>query len=162
MRPLAATVLVSVTMIGSIAAAQDNMLRYLDLTTPDMTHAEMSRADIDALISEAGGRPLDLSGKRLSGLNLSGANLSGANLRLSRLNRTDLSSADLSGATLDQAWLLKANMRGAKLVGASFFGAQVREADLSGADLTRAKLIGTLAGQSSGEQPLSAYAPART
>jgi hypothetical protein len=47
MRPLAATVLVSVMLIGSIAAAQDNMLRYLDLTTPDMTHAEMSRADID-------------------------------------------------------------------------------------------------------------------
>ena len=139
-------VLAYLLMAGRVASAQTDMLRYLDLTTAGMTEAEMSRADIEAIISKTDGKPLDLSDKRLSGLDLSGINLNGANLRLSRLNQTNLRNADLSGANLDQAWLLKANLSGAKLVGTSFFGAQARDANLSGADMTKAKPIGDFTG----------------
>jgi uncharacterized protein YjbI with pentapeptide repeats len=130
---------------GFVYAEQD-MLLSVDLTTPNMAQAEMSRADIEAMIDRASGTPLDLSDKRLSGLDLSGLDLRGANLRLSRLNKTVLRDTDLSGANLDQAWLLHANLSGAKLVGTSLFGAQVRNADLSHADLTRAKSIGDFRG----------------
>ena len=49
------------------AAAQD-MLQYLDLNSPDMTRAEMTRADVEAMIKASQGKPLDLSGKRFRGL----------------------------------------------------------------------------------------------
>jgi uncharacterized protein YjbI with pentapeptide repeats len=83
------------------AQAQD-MMRGLDLTSPAMTQAEMSRADVVAALAAARGKPLDLTGKRLSGLDLSGLDLSGAVLRAARLNHSKLIHTKLDGANLDQ------------------------------------------------------------
>ena len=66
------------------------LLRHVDLASPEMTTAEMTRADVRMLIEK--GSPVDLSDRRLSGLDLSELNLRGANLRLSRLNKTNLRS----------------------------------------------------------------------
>ena len=55
------------------------------MSSPDMTTAEMSRGDVEAAIRAAGGKPLDLTGKRLSGLDLSGLDLHGVVLRAARL-----------------------------------------------------------------------------
>ena len=84
---------------GEPAHAQD-MMRGVDLSSPDMTMSEMSRADVEALLAK--GRPRDFSAKRLSGLDLSGLDLSGVNLRAARLNAAPISPApNLDGATLD-------------------------------------------------------------
>ena len=56
------------------------MLQGLDLTSPAMTEAEMSREDVEAALAAAE-TPLDLTGKRLNGLDLSGLDLSGVILR---------------------------------------------------------------------------------
>ena len=89
------------------AGAQDPM-RGLDLTSPDMTTAEMTRGQVEAALKAApAGHGADFTGKRLSGLDLSGLDFSGANLRAARLNHTNLSHAKLDGANLDQAWALR-------------------------------------------------------
>ncbi|PIK68725.1 hypothetical protein CS379_33600, partial [Methylobacterium frigidaeris] len=69
------------------AGAEQDMLLGADMASPAMTRAEVSRADIEAMIAGAAGRPIDLSNKALSGLDLSGLDLRGANLRTARLNR---------------------------------------------------------------------------
>src|SRR5215207_2288287 len=94
----------SALIVSSGSLGQD-MMRHVDLTSPEMTQAEVTRADVEILIQNSA--PVDLSNRRLSGLDLSGLNLTGANLRASRLNKTNLSRADLSGAILDQAWALE-------------------------------------------------------
>ncbi|BCM85695.1 pentapeptide repeat-containing protein [Methylobacterium indicum] len=128
------------------APAEQDMLLGADMASPAMTRAEMTRADVEALIARAAGRPIDLSDKALSGLDLSGLDLRGANLRTARLNRVNLRGADLSGANLEQAWIIKADLTGAKLVGARMFGITAREANLTGADLSRAVPIGDFRG----------------
>ena len=72
----------------------------VDLNSPEMTMAEMSREDVSALI--AGGAPVDLTGKRLSGVDLSGLDLTGAILRGAYLNKANLKGAILDKAVLDQ------------------------------------------------------------
>jgi uncharacterized protein YjbI with pentapeptide repeats len=133
-------------LAASPAGAEQDMLLGADMASPAMTRAEMSRADIEALIAKGG--PVDLSDKALSGLDLSGLDLRGANLRTARLNRTVLRGTDLSGANLEQSWFLKANLSGARLVGARMFGITARDADFSGADLSRAIPIGDFRGAS--------------
>ena len=99
--------------------AQD-MLRHLDLNSAQMTTAEMSRADVEALIAAAKpGEPVDLAGRRLNGLDLSGLDLTGANFRAALLNRVNLARARLDGSVFDQAWMLKADLSGASLKKAS-------------------------------------------
>ncbi|ACS40351.1 MULTISPECIES: pentapeptide repeat-containing protein [Methylobacteriaceae] len=145
MRPLAPLLLVSALMAGPVHAEQD-LLLGADMNTPAMTQAEMSRADIEAMIARADGKPLDLSDKALSGLDLSGLNLRGVNLRTARLNKANLRGADLSEANLEQAWFIKADLSGVKLVGPKMFGITAREANLSGADLSRSMPIGDFKG----------------
>jgi hypothetical protein len=56
-----------------MAASAQDMLRYVDLTSPAMTTAEMTRADVEGTIAKASASaPADFSGKRLNGLDLSG------------------------------------------------------------------------------------------
>src|SRR5919112_6262215 len=105
-----AVVLMCLLTLASGSYAQD-MMRHVDLTSPEMVGSELTREEIEHLISQAGASSLDLSGKRLSGLDLSGLNLRGANLRLARLNKTKLVRADLSGAVLDQAWAVPTSRR---------------------------------------------------
>jgi uncharacterized protein YjbI with pentapeptide repeats len=86
--------------------------------SPEMTSAEMTRADVEAVIAAAtSDQPADFTGKKLSGLDLSGLDLSGALLRAARLNRTKLNNAKLDQAILDQAWLLEADLSRASLRG---------------------------------------------
>src|SRR3984893_6433133 len=86
---------------SAVAAAQD-MMRHVDLTSPEMTTAEMTRADVVASIAAARPASVDFTGKKLSGLDLSGLDLSGAVLRAAKLNKTNLAGAKLDRAILDQ------------------------------------------------------------
>ncbi|GJD37323.1 pentapeptide repeat-containing protein [Methylobacterium aerolatum] len=145
MHRLALSVLLAAILVGPAAAEQD-LLLGADMTSPAMTQAEMSRADIEAMIAAAHGKPIDLHDKSLSGLDLSGLDLRGANLRTARLNTANLRGADLTGANLQQAWFLKADLSGAKLADAAMFGITARDANFSGADLSRSMPIGDFKG----------------
>jgi len=97
--------IVSAALLGA-ASAQD-MMRNLDLSSPAMTEAEMTREALAAMLEAAPeGQPLDLTGKRLNGLDLSGLDFRGATLRGAYLNKTSLASANLDKAVLDAAWAL--------------------------------------------------------
>jgi hypothetical protein len=55
-------------VLAASAAAQD-MMRHVDLTSPEMTAAEMTRAEVEAAIAAGTStQPADFTGKRLSGL----------------------------------------------------------------------------------------------
>src|SRR5580704_5030637 len=56
----------------AVTDAQD-MMRNVDLSSPEMTTAEMTRAQVEAAVAAAApSRAADFTGKRLSGLDLSG------------------------------------------------------------------------------------------
>ena len=81
-------------LIAMTATAQD-MMRHIDLSSPDMVSAEMTRGEVEAALAAATiAAPADFTGKRLSGLDLSGLNLSGAIFRAARLNKTKLAGAN--------------------------------------------------------------------
>src|SRR5256884_1609577 len=108
--------------IATMTATAQDMMRHVDLSSPDMASAEMPREGVGAALAAAtGAAPADFTGKRLSGLDLSGLNLSGAIFRAARLNKTKLAGARLDRAILDQAWLLEADLTGASLKGANLF-----------------------------------------
>jgi hypothetical protein len=132
---------------SAVAAAQD-MMRHVDLTSPERTTAETTRADVEAKILAAKPTPVDLTGKKLSGLDLSGLDLSHGLLRAARLNKTKLAGPKLDGAILDQAWLLEADLSQATLKGASMFAAQIQRARIDGADLSGARIAADLTGAS--------------
>ena len=130
------------------ALAQD-MMSGVNLNSPAFTQAEMTRADIAALLDAD--QPANLAGRRLNGLDLSGFDFSGVNLRGAYLNKAKLVGAKFDAAILDQVWALDSDWTAASLKRASLFGTQMRgatlmDADLSGAriaaDLTRADLGG--------------------
>src|SRR5215831_18142220 len=104
-RTIALTTL-GLTLVAFAASAQD-MMRDVDLTSPAMVSAEMTRPEVEAVLAKASATaPADFTGKRLSGLNLSGLDLSGAIFRAARLNKTELAGTRLDRAIFDQAWLL--------------------------------------------------------
>lgn len=86
MRRLALSVLLAAFAVGP-AAAEQGLLLGADMTFPAMTQAELSRADIEAMIKAADGKPIDLHDKSLSGLDLSGVDLRAAKLRTARLGK---------------------------------------------------------------------------
>ena len=97
-------------------AVSQDLLRYVDLNSPEMSTSEMTRAEVDELLKAVPQGPgdqrsADLEGKRLSHLDLSGLDFSGRNLRLAKLNRTDLKGARFDRAILNQAWLIDAHHR---------------------------------------------------
>src|ERR1700686_4109510 len=64
-------------LLAAAALAQD-MMRDVDLSSPDMVSAEMTRAEVEAALAAATvAAPADFTRKRLSGLGLSGLDLSG-------------------------------------------------------------------------------------
>src|SRR3954452_24160120 len=94
-------------LVMATPAAAQNMMQHVDLTAPEMTAAEMTRPDVEAMVAAANRtNPADCAGRNLSGLDLSGLDLAGAVLRAARLNRNKLTNAKLARAILDQAWLL--------------------------------------------------------
>jgi uncharacterized protein YjbI with pentapeptide repeats len=124
------------------AAAQD-MLKDVDLSSPEMTEAEMTREELETAL-DAADEPIDLTGKRLNGLDLSDLDLSGVILRSARLNAANLRDADLSDAVLDQAWILNADLTDADLSGAHLFQAQLVGSRLDGADFSGARVASDL------------------
>lgn len=144
-------ILAAVLILGALPTAgvwAQGMMSHVDLNSPRMTEAELTRADIEAMIDAASGKPLDLADKGLNGLDLSGLDLSGADLRRSRLNRARLAGARLDGAQLDSAWAMDADFTGASLKQAQLFQAQFLRARFDGADLSQARIIGTFDGGS--------------
>src|SRR5215813_10172566 len=134
--------------VTAAARAQD-MIRHIDLSSPEMTSAEFTRKDVETALGNATGTaPADFAGKKMSGLDLSGLNLSGAILRAARLNKTKLNRARLDNAVLDQAWLVEAELTGASLKGATLFASQMARARLDGADLSEARVAADLTGAS--------------
>jgi uncharacterized protein YjbI with pentapeptide repeats len=122
-----------------------DVMDHVDLTTPDMAEAEMSRDELLALLSNAApDERVDLTSKRLSGLDLSEVDFRGANLRWAKMNNADLSGANLSNAILDSAWLIDANLEGANLRGASLASTQMRRANLQNANLSGARIVADL------------------
>jgi uncharacterized protein YjbI with pentapeptide repeats len=115
MKRTVGTVALSLGLIAMTAMAQD-MMRGVDLSSPDIVSAEMTRGDTAAALTTATvAVPADFTGKRLSSLDLSGLDLSGAIFRAARLNKTKLVGAKLDRAILDQAWLLQADLTDASL-----------------------------------------------
>jgi uncharacterized protein YjbI with pentapeptide repeats len=64
--------------IANESVSAQDLLRHLDLTSPEMTQADITRLEIEVLISRGHAH---LTGSKLSGLDLSGINLAGAMLR---------------------------------------------------------------------------------
>ncbi|MGI9452601.1 MAG: pentapeptide repeat-containing protein, partial [Geminicoccaceae bacterium] len=151
-KPIWIALLLSVWLGAVMQAAAQDMMKDLDLSSPDMTEAEMTVEQvIEQLEAATADQPADFTGKRLNGLNLEGLDFSGAILRAARLNNANLKGADLEGAILDQAWMLNvdlsdANLRGAKLFQAQLVGSMLDGADFSGArvasDLSKASIKG--------------------
>src|SRR6476661_9274049 len=110
MRRTITTVMLGLGMVAMTAAAQD-MMRGVDLSSPDMVSAEMTRGELEAILARATATaPADFTSRRLSGLDLSGLDLSGVIFRAARLNKTNLSGTRLDRAVLDQAWMLEADL----------------------------------------------------
>jgi uncharacterized protein YjbI with pentapeptide repeats len=132
---------------GEPACAQTGMMSHVDLTSPKMSEAELSRADVIAMLEAATpDQPADLSNKGLNGLDLSNLDLSGADLSRSRLNRVNLKGTLLRGARLDLAWLIEANLEGADLRDVSMIQTQLIKARLAGADLSNARIVANFEG----------------
>ena len=79
-------------LVHPVGAVAQDMLRYVDLNSPDMSTSEMTREEVGAVLKAqpqggADQRSADLEGKRLSRLDLSGLDFSARNLRLAKLNR---------------------------------------------------------------------------
>ena len=127
----------------SPAAAQTGV----DLDSPAMTEAEMTRADVEAKLAAATpAAPANFERAKLNGLDLGSLDFSGANLRAARLNGASLAGARLDGADLGQAWMLGADLEGASLRGAALFGTQLGRANLRGADLSQARAAADFTG----------------
>lgn len=139
-RALRLTALLFAMLTSLTAPADDMMLRGIDLTSPAMTQADVTREEVASRLAAATpGRPADLTSMHLSGLDLSGLDFTGAVLRDARLNKASLRGCRLAGAILDQAWLLDADLTGADLKGASLYQAQLIGAKLDRADFTGAR-----------------------
>ena len=109
---------------------------HVDLSSPRMSAADLTRAEVEALIAAAPpGLGVDLADRSLNGLDLSGLDLGGANLTRARLNRAKLVGTRLDGARLDMSWGIEADLTGASLKGAAMFQAQFPRARLDRADL---------------------------
>ena len=129
------------------AGAQTGMMQHVDLTSPKMSEAELSREDVIALLEAATAeRPAKLADMGLNGLDLSGLDLSGVDLSRSRLNRVNLKGAALRGAKLDLAWLIEADLEDADLRDVSMIQAQLQRARLAGADLSDARVVADFEG----------------
>ncbi|HSH41729.1 MAG TPA: pentapeptide repeat-containing protein, partial [Arenicellales bacterium] len=128
--------------LAPLPVSAQGMLDLVDMTSPEMAEAEMSRAQLEALLADASrDRPADLTRRRFSGLDLSGIDFKGADLRWSRFNYADLEGADLSDARLDLTWFYKADLDGANLSRSHLFSAQLQHASLEDADISGARVV---------------------
>ncbi|MEQ8823963.1 MAG: pentapeptide repeat-containing protein [Filomicrobium sp.] len=127
-------------VLPSAALTQD-MMRHVNLETPEFTESSMTRAELQKKLAELNpGETLDLTAAALNGLDMSGLDLRQTKLQSARLNKTNLSGANLEGVVLDQAWALKADLSGANLRNASLFMTQLMDAKMDRADLSGARI----------------------
>lgn len=121
------------------------LMRHLNLASPEMSQAEMSREDFERKLKLAtADKPADFTGKRLNGLDLSGFDLSNVIFRAAKLNNANLAGANLEQAVFDQAWLLNADLTGANLKRARLFQTQLMNAKMDNADLSGASITANL------------------
>ncbi len=131
--------------LASLPIFAQSAVQGVDLSSPEMTEAELTREQVVEQLSAAFRQnPADFTGKRLSGLDLSRIDFKGAILRSARLNNTNLSNANLADAILDQAWMLNANLSGAQMQRVNLFQTQMIGAVLDGADLSDARITADL------------------
>lgn len=117
----------------------------LDLSGANLSHIELSRADL----SDADLSGVDLSEALMAWAILNSANLSGASLSKTNLGFCCLVAANLSKADFSEAKLFEANLTAANLTQASFRNSNLNYAllkfpTLSETDLTRANLTCTV------------------
>lgn len=143
LRRLAHIAVLAAPLLASPVFAQD-LLAGIDLNSPQMTLAELTRDEVIEVIS--GPEVVDLTGRLLNGLDLSGLDLSGTVLRAARLNGANLSGANMAGAVLDQAWLIEADLSDVDLTRASLFQTQFLNARLARADLSDARAAANFTG----------------
>ena len=125
------------------ARAQGTM-DHVDLSSARMSAAELTRAEVEALIAAAPpGLGVDLADRSLNGLDLSGLDLArgGSHPRPTQSREAGRHAAD--GARLDMSWGIEADLTGASLKGAAMFQAQFPRARLDRADLSGARIIGS-------------------
>jgi uncharacterized protein YjbI with pentapeptide repeats len=133
--------LVSSILLTSFNAQAGDMLDGLDLTTPAMTEAEVTREELeDRLDTATPNQPADLTSMRLSGLDLSGIDFKGAVMRDARLNNANLNRVDFGFASLRNTNLSGADLTFANLGGADLTGAKINGANFDQADLHSAML----------------------
>jgi len=134
------SILVAAIGFSPTISAQD-LLDQVDLNTPDMTEAQITRDEVVAILEAATeNSPADFTKFRLSGLDLSGLDFKRADMRWARLNHTNLSGAKMSGVNLDLAWLIGANLEGADLTDARLFSTQIQRANLRNAIVDGARV----------------------
>ncbi len=139
------------------------VLHKADLTGLDLTHVNLSKADLrDAILFKSDLRYINLAeadltranlceaklllgcltSARLNKANLQGADLSYADLSSANLNKADLGGACLGCITGRNVNLRKANLQKADLMDANLFGADLRGADLQDVEFSLANLQG--------------------
>ena len=134
------------TAVSSPAVSQD-MMDLVDLSTPEWSESDTTRAEIEKLLAEgSAGAGVDLTNRRLSGLDLSNLDFSGADMRWARLNNAILVNTNLSDTKLDLAWFIGANMENADLSGASLRSTQLRKAMLKGANFDNTRITANFKG----------------
>src|ERR1700730_6107698 len=114
-----ALVSIAALLVHPYDAVSQDLLRYVDLNSPEMSTSEMTRTEVDALLTAAPQGPGDRSSAALAGkrrANLARFDCPGSKLRLARVNRTDLRGARFDRAILNQAWLIDADLTEASLV----------------------------------------------
>ena len=123
---------------SSVPANSQRMMDHVDLSSPQMSESEHTRAEIEEMIGNGG--PVDLRNKSLNGLDLSGLDLTGADFGWARLNNANLSGALLNHANFDLAWAIDANFDDASLKSATLNQTQLLRASLRGADLSHSRI----------------------
>ncbi len=140
-RSLSVCSLVSVIAVFSPHSSAQDLFELIDLTAPEMSQAQMTRADVEEILKLATEEsPASFIKHRLSGLDLSGLNFSYADMRWARLNNTDLSDSKMIGVNLDLAWLVGANLENVDLTDARLFSTQIQRANLKNAKLDGARV----------------------
>lgn len=139
---------ISVLLIGmSSRAVSQDMMDLVDLSAPEWSEADTTRAEIEKLLAESSADVVvDLTYRQLSGLDLSNLDFSGADMRWARFNNTNLVNTNLRDTRLDLAWFLGANMENADLTGASLRSTQLRKAKLKGAIFDNTRITANFKG----------------
>ena len=130
-------------------AGAQSALDHVDLSSPRMSAAELTRAEVEGLIAAASRAAASTLPIAASTASICRGSTSPAPTLPRPLNRAKLLGTRLDGAKLDMSWGIEADLRDASLKGAAMFQAQFPRARLDRADLSGARIIGSLEAQAS-------------